>query len=113
MKIMITIDRDNVQQMSIEDAVRIRGTGVEVDVLVSPRSDRSGMEGIDGWRKRLIVKVRSPPLDGKANKELEDVFSKVTGCPSLVISGHTSRQKTVFIEGDPEKILSKLRRSDE
>ena len=95
--------------MSIEDVVRIRGSGIEVDVLVSPRSGRSGIEGIDGWRKRLIVKVRSPPLDGRANKEAEEVLSDAAGRRSSVISGHTSRQKTIFIEGDPAAIISKLR----
>ncbi|MCL2031736.1 MAG: DUF167 domain-containing protein [Methanomassiliicoccaceae archaeon] len=99
--------------MSVEEVVRIRDSGIEVDVLVSPRSSRSGTEGIDGWRKRLIVKVRSPPLDGKANKEVEEVFLKATGSPSAVISGHTSRQKTVFIEGDPAAIILKLREHNE
>ncbi|MDR0309326.1 MAG: DUF167 domain-containing protein [Candidatus Methanoplasma sp.] len=99
--------------MSFEDATRIRESGIEIDVLVSPRSGRSGIEGIDGWRKRLIVKVKAPPLDGKANKEVEEVFSKATGCPSSVISGHTGRQKTVFVEGRPEAIISKLREDRE
>lgn len=97
--------------MPIEDVVRVRGSGVDVDVLVSPRSGRSGIEGIDDWRKRLIVKVRSPPLDGKANKETEDVLCAAAGSPSSVISGHTSRQKTIFVEGDPAAIISKLRDS--
>jgi uncharacterized protein (TIGR00251 family) len=95
--------------MPIEEVLRVRGSGVEVDVLVSPRSGRSGIEGIDGWRKRLIVKVKAPPLDGRANKEAEGVLSEATGLPSNVISGHTSRQKTIFIEGDPAAVISKLR----
>ena len=95
--------------MPIEDVIRVRGSGVEVDVLVSPRAGRSGIEGIDGWRNRLIVKVRSPPLDGKANKEAEEVLCGASGSPSSVISGHTSRQKTIFVEGDPAVIISKLR----
>ncbi|MCL1978600.1 MAG: DUF167 domain-containing protein [Methanomassiliicoccaceae archaeon] len=99
--------------MSIEEVSRVRGLGVEVDVLVSPRSGRSGIEGVDGWRKRLIVKVRSPPLEGKANKEAEEILSKATGFRSSVISGHTSRQKTIFVEGDPAEILSKLREHSE
>ena len=95
--------------MPIEDVVRIRGSGVEVDVLVSPRSGRSGIEGIDSWRNRLIVKVMSPPLEGKANKEAEEIFRDATGFQASVVSGHTSRQKTIFVEGDPGVIISKLR----
>jgi len=95
--------------MLIEEAIRIKESGVEVDVLVSPRSDRSGIEGVDSWRKRLIVKVRSPPLDGKANREAEEVLREATDSPSSVVSGHTSRQKTILIEGDPAEIISKLR----
>lgn len=95
--------------MLIEDITRVKDLGVEVDILVSPRSGRSGIEGVDSWRKRLIVKVKAPPLDGKANREVEDVISKAAGAPSSVISGHTNRQKTVFIEGDPAGIISKLR----
>jgi uncharacterized protein (TIGR00251 family) len=98
-----------IRTMPIEDIVRVKKAGVEADVLVSPRSNRYGIEGIDGWRKRLIVKVTAPPLDGKANKEVEELFLDVTGCPSSIISGQTSRQKTVFIEGDAETIISKLR----
>ena len=99
--------------MLIDDVVRVRDPGVEIDVLVSPRSNRSGMDGIDGWRKRLVIRVRSPPLEGKANKEVEDLLFKVTGSPASVISGHTSRQKTVFLEGDPGEIMSRLRENDE
>ena len=40
--------------MKISDVSRIKGDSLEVDVLVSPRSNRSGPEGYDEWRKRLI-----------------------------------------------------------
>jgi len=99
--------------MPIEDVARVKDSGVEVDVIVSPRSGRSGIEGIDSWRNRLIVKVRSPPLDGKANREVEEVISAAAGSPSHVTSGHTNRQKTLRIEGDPAAIISKLRESIE
>lgn len=95
--------------MPIEDVMRVRDSEVEVDILASPRSERSGIKGIDEWRKRLIVKVTAPPLDGKANKEIEEVFSKITGSPSRIISGQISRQKTIVIEGDSTVIISKLR----
>ena len=96
--------------MDVSEASREVDGGVEVDVTVSPRSDRSGTEGVDEWRKRLIVRVKAPPLDGRANKEIQELFRKVTGCKCEIIRGQTSRQKTVFVAGDPEGILDSLRK---
>ena len=96
--------------MDVSEALRPVDGGVEIDVSVSPRSDRSGTEGVDEWRKRLIVRVKAPPLDGRANKEVEELFKKVTGCKSEVIRGQTSRQKTVLVHGDYDSILDSLRK---
>ena len=96
--------------MDVSEALRQVDSGVEIDISVSPRSDRSGTEGVDEWRKRLIVRVKAPPLDGRANKEVEDLFKKVTGCKSEVIRGQTSRQKTVLVHGDYDSILDSLRK---
>ena len=68
--------------MRIADVSRKKEGCLEVDVLVSPRSNRSGPEGFDQWRKRLILRVKAPPLDGRANKEVEETFSQITGMPS-------------------------------
>lgn len=89
--------------MDINDVTRVRGGILEVDVLVSPRSNRSGPEGYDEWRKRMVLRVKAPPLDGRANKEVEETFREITGFPSKVTSGQVSRQKTVTVEGDPER----------
>lgn len=96
--------------MDVSDAARTVDGGLEVDVSVSPRSDRSGTEGVDEWRKRLIVRVKAPPLDGRANKEVEDLFRKATGCKCEIVRGQTSRQKTVLVRGDPESVLESLRK---
>ena len=96
--------------MDVSDATRAVAGGLEVDVSVSPRSDRSGTEGVDEWRKRLIVRVKAPPLDGRANKEVEDLFKKVTGCKCEIVRGQTSRQKTVLVIGNGEEILESLRK---
>ncbi len=94
--------------MEMSDVSRRVGGGVEIDLLVSPRSSRSGIEGFDEWRRRLIVRVRAPPLDGRANGEVEELFRGLTGHRASVSAGHTSRQKTVFIEGDAEEICARL-----
>lgn len=79
-----------------------------MDVLVSPRSNRSGPEGFDEWRKRLILRIKAPPLDGKANKEVEAMMGELSGRPAEIISGHLNRQKTVLILGDADAIFSVL-----
>ena len=97
--------------MKVEDVSRDKGDRLEVDILVSPRSNRSGIEGFDEWRKRAILRVKSPPLDGRANKEVESYFKDLTGCRSTVTAGLTSHQKTVTIFGDPAAIMKTLEKS--
>lgn len=94
--------------MDFSEAVRRMPYGAEVDLLVSPGSDRSALEGVDPWRKRIIVRVRAKPLEGKANREAEELISEITGCRTEVVRGQTSRQKTVAVHGDPEAILSSI-----
>lgn len=80
--------------------------GTEIDISVSPNSSRSGIEGIDPWRKRLVVRVNAIPKDGRANKELCDVLMKVFSVPVTVQRGQTSRTKTVMVPLDRESVLA-------
>jgi len=97
--------------MKVSEIVRDKGDSIEVDIIVSPRSNRSGLEGFDEWRKRAILRVKAPPLDGRANKEVEAFFKEITGCRSAVTAGMTSHQKTVRIQGDPSDIIAAIERS--
>ena len=94
--------------MRASDVCRVHDGCVEVDVSVSPRSNRSGPDGYDEWRRRMNVRVKAPPLDGRANKEVAELFREITGCRSEVTSGQTSRQKTVTVHGDLGAILASL-----
>lgn len=94
--------------MKAADVCRVREGSVEIDLSVSPRSNRSGPEGYDEWRKRLIVRVKAPPLDGRANREVADMISEITGCRAEVTAGHTSRQKTVTVFGNPQEIIRRI-----
>lgn len=95
--------------MDISEALRSVDGGVEVEISVSPRSDRPGIDGVDEWRKRLTVRVRAPPLDGRANKDVEDLFRELTGFKCQIVHGQTSRQKTVLVNGDMDTVLKRLR----
>lgn len=94
--------------MDLSDVTRKSEDGIEVEIYVSPRSSKQGLDGFDEWRNRLIVRVRAPPLDGRANKEVEKLMKDITGMKSSVTKGMTDRRKTVFIEGNPDTILKKL-----
>lgn len=96
------------RRVKISDVSHPFEGGVSVDVEVSPRSSRSGPEGFDEWRRRLIVRVKAPPLEGKANKEVEEIVKDLTGFPAEITAGHQSRQKTVTIYGDPDTIMKTL-----
>lgn len=97
--------------MKVSEIIRPVAEGCEIDVLVSPRSNRNGPEGVDEWRRMIILRVRAPPLDGRANKEVEETLTEITGFKSTVIRGQTSRQKTVRIAGPAEQVLPKLEQS--
>lgn len=94
--------------MKLSDVSRAVPQGLEVDVLVSPRSNRSGPDGFDEWRKRLILRIKAPPLDGKANKEVEAMMGELSGSKAEIVNGHLSRQKTVLIRGVQEEVAASL-----
>jgi len=85
--------------------------GVEVRISASPNSDRKGTDGMNEWRKSITVRIRSPPADGKANRETEEYIKGITGCRSEIIKGHTSRQKIVMVYGDADEIIRSLEAS--
>jgi uncharacterized protein len=69
-------------------------------VRVSPGAARTKIIGEhDG---ALKVSVNAPPEKGKANKELVDYLAEILGVKRAavtVISGETSRQKKIAVEG--------------
>ena len=74
--------------------------GVELDVLVVPRSSRNQIAGEhDG---RLKVQLNAPPVDGEANAALIALMAKTFGLKKKdveIVSGETSRRKRVRLNG--------------
>lgn len=79
-----------------------------MDLMVTARSDRTGIEGVESWRSRVMIRVHAPPLDGKANKEIESHLSQFFGVPVSITHGQTTRMKTVHIPLSPEDVLKRL-----
>ncbi len=71
--------------------------GILVDIEVSTKSNKFEIAGYNEWRERIEIRIKSPPLKGKANKEIINEFSKLTKNPVEIISGLKSRQKTLKI----------------
>jgi uncharacterized protein (TIGR00251 family) len=85
--------------------------GVSIAVRVQPRARRTGIQGVvdsaDG--KRLRIAVNEPPEDGKANKAVRVELAKAIGVPQgaiRIVSGETSREKTLVVSGDPAVIIA-------
>lgn len=71
-----------------------------INIKVDPRSSRSGVVGPYG--NALKVKLTSPPVEGKANKELIGILAKEFGIRKKdveIISGESSRNKVVRLTG--------------
>ena len=81
-----------------------------IRIKLIPRSSRTQIIGKEG--DLIKVKVTSPPVDGKANKALIELFAKKLGLPKgniEIISGKNSRIKSIRIHGlSLEKIISTL-----
>jgi len=74
--------------------------GIRLRIYVRPRARRDAILGIHG--DALRVGVTSPPVEGAANRALKRFLASVLAIsPSKVeiVSGRTSRHKTVKITG--------------
>jgi uncharacterized protein (TIGR00251 family) len=82
---------------------------VELRVRVIPRASKSGIAGTrDG---ALLVRLKSPPVEGAANSELIQVISEALGVPKRsisIVSGQHSRLKRIRVEDVTEE-YAKLR----
>jgi len=77
-------------------------------VRVHPRARRSAVTGRLGEAYRLDL--AAPPVDGKANEECVRFFAELARVPRVrvrIVSGLTSRNKVVEVEGIEQEELEK------
>jgi uncharacterized protein (TIGR00251 family) len=72
----------------------------DLNVRLQPRAGRDEVVGErDG---RLVIRVKAPPVDGRANEALTALVAKAARVPRgavRVVRGHTGRDKTVRVDG--------------
>jgi uncharacterized protein (TIGR00251 family) len=89
-----------------DDLIKIteNADSIIFNVRVIPRSSKSEIVGeYDG---DLKIKLSSPPVDGKANKELIKILSKsfkIAKSDIEIISGETSKSKRIRIRTTPKQ----------
>ena len=74
--------------------------GVVLNVRAQPRSSRSGVDGVVG--DALKVRIRSAPVDGKANKEMVETLADAFSLPKNrvnFVGGETSKNKRILLAG--------------
>jgi len=73
---------------------------VVISIRVETRSSRPGVAGQYG--DGLKVRLKSPPVEGRANRELIEILSDELNIPKSnveIISGKTSKNKLVRLRG--------------
>ena len=86
-----------------DQILRVIDDGVELNVLIVPRSSRCEISGIHN--NALRIKLTSPPVDNEANVQCCDFIAKQLGIAKrqvLIIRGKTARKKVVKIAGVTE-----------
>lgn len=100
--------------MSADHPWRRSGDGLLVDVRLTPKSSKDGIDGIEqlaDGRCVLKARVRAVPEKGAANTALIKLVAKSVGLPKSAVdlqSGSTSRIKTLRLTGDPDRIGAAL-----
>ena len=74
--------------------------GVRIKLHVHPGAKRNGISGFLGTS--IKFDLQTPPVDGKANAALLKNLAKMLKCSKssiILVSGETSRDKTLEIRG--------------
>ena len=80
-----------------------------VKIYVRHNSSETKIEGL--YNKNIKIRLASPPEKGRANKELIDLISRITGISKSrieITSGITSNYKTIRIDDRSNMDYSKI-----
>jgi uncharacterized protein (TIGR00251 family) len=89
--------------------LRLRETGVELELRLVPGASRTRVAGLYG--NRLKVQLAAPPVDGEANAALQRFLGKQLRVPPStvrIVRGPRDRSKTVLIEtAEPSELAAR------
>lgn len=88
--------------------------GLRLAVRLTPRGGRDALDGVEtlaDGKTVLKIRVRAAPTEGEANAALIALLAKLTGLPKsrvALVSGASSRIKTVTLSGDGAALQARL-----
>lgn len=87
--------------MNFEKCLQARSENCTwLQVRVSPNASKTQIQGLYG-EDRIKILLASPPVDGKANKELQKFLTKIfhlTQRNVEIVSGEKSKSKTIQLD---------------
>jgi len=93
---------------------RMAGDALLLELKVVPNARADRVDGLapggDGGC-RLVLRVKAPPVDGKANAAVVACLAEALGCPKSALeitAGATARQKRVAWRHPPGDALERL-----
>ena len=93
---------------------KLHPSGLTVMIRLTPNARKTGFDGLMAvahGKTALKVAVNVAPEDGKANKALIDFLAKSWKLPKAsfsLLSGQTSRFKTILVAGDRPALMARL-----
>jgi len=84
-------------------------TSAILSVRIQPRSSKNGVTWMEDGS--LKIRLTAPPVDGAANEALVKFLSELLSVSKSqveIVSGHTSREKRVKINGVSELDINRL-----
>ena len=82
----------------IEKIIKESKDGVLIDIDVQANAKKNEITGINEWRKRLVIKIKAPATEGKANKEIIKFFKEIFKKDVEIVAGKLNPQKTILIK---------------
>lgn len=87
--------------------IRTTNSGIEIDVRVIPRANRTALAGVRSGA--LLVRLAAAPVEGAANEALVAFLAKQVGIAKRavrIVAGERGRLKNIAIDGVTEPYVA-------
>lgn len=93
----------------VEQLIEPRGKYLAIKLFIQAKAKKNKIIGIyDG---RLKLAIAAPPLEGRANREVQSFLASCLGLKKkevTIVSGERSRRKTCALEGIEREALVEI-----